>query len=142
MSQRPEIGAKLKEFQRKEVERILGSCTQCGKCFEACPMTSYSKAPATDGKAVVPGVLAVLRGEQGSPEALGWIGVCMRSGVCVPACPENVDPKMMMRLARMTALGGRGGPKQMQMKEDPDYFDRIRAFAKLQLSDEELKDWT
>ena len=139
---RPEIGAKLKEFQRKEVERILSSCTQCGKCFDACPMTPYSKAPATDGKAAVPGVLAVLRGEQGSAEALGWLAVCMRSGVCVPACPENVDPKMMMRLARMTALGGRGLPKQIDTKEDPDYFDRIRAFAKLQLSDDELKDWT
>ena len=105
-------------------------------------MAKYSAAPATDGKAVVPVVLAVLRGEQGTPEALGWIGVCTRSGVCVPACPENVDPKMMMRLARMTALGGRGLPKQLERKEDPDYFDRVRAFAKLQLTDDELKDWT
>jgi Fe-S oxidoreductase len=141
-ARRAEIGAKLKEFERKEAERIVSSCTQCGKCFEVCPMTKYSKAPATDGKAVVPGVLAVLRGEPGTPEALGWIGVCTRSGVCVPACPDNVDPKMMMRLARMTALGGRGLPKQIEPKEDPDYFDRVRAFAKLQLTDEELKEWT
>ena len=105
-------------------------------------MAQYSKAPATDDKAVVPGVLAVLRGAQGSPEARGWIAVCTRSGVCVPACPENVDPKMMMRLARMTALGGRGQPKQIETKEDRDYFDRVRAFAKLQLTDDELKDWT
>jgi ferredoxin len=105
-------------------------------------MAQYSKSPATDGKSAVPGVLAVLRGEQGSPEALGWIAVCTRSGVCVPACPENVDPKMMMRLARMTALGGRGVAKQIEPKEDRDYFDRIRAFAKLQLSDDELKEWT
>jgi len=142
MSERPLIGQRLKEFQAREVERILGACTQCGKCFEVCPMAQYSKAPAKDGKAVVPGVLAVLRGEQGSPEALGWIAVCTRSGVCVPACPENVDPKMMMRLARMTALGGRGQPAQLKVPEDRDYFDRVRAFAKLQLTDEELKDWT
>src|SRR5258708_26591319 len=142
MSDRPVIGQRLKEFQSREVERILGACTQCGKCFEVCPMTQYSKSPASDGKAVVPGVLAVLRGEQGSPEALGWIAVCTRSGVCVPACPENVDPKMMMRLARMTALGGRGPPAQLPVKEDPDYFDRVRAFAKLQLTDDELKEWT
>jgi Fe-S oxidoreductase len=142
MSDRPVIGQRLKEFQAREVERILGACTQCGKCFEVCPMAQYSKAPAKDGKAVVPGVLAVLRGEQGSPEALGWIAVCTRSGVCVPACPENVDPKMMMRLARMTALGGRGQPAQLKVPEDRDYFDRVRAFAKLQLTDEELKDWT
>ena len=142
MSTRPVIGQRLKELQQRETERILGACTQCGKCYEVCPMAQYSKAPATDGKAVVPGVLAVLRGEPGSAEALGWIAVCTRSGVCVPACPENVDPKMMMRLARMTALGGRGLPKQLEAKEDRDYFDRVRAFAKLQLSDDELKDWT
>jgi Fe-S oxidoreductase len=142
MATPPVIGARLKEFQRREVERILGACTKCGKCFEVCPMAQYSKAPAKDGKAVVPGVLAVLRGEHGTPEALGWIGVCTRSGSCVPACPERVDPKMMMRLARMTALGGRGLPKQIDVKEDRDYFDRVRAFAKLQLTDDELKEWT
>ena len=105
-------------------------------------MAQYSKAPASDGKEVVPGVLAVLRGEAGTPQALGWIAVCTRSGVCVPACPENVDPRMMMRLARMTAFGGRGLPKQIEQKEDPDYFNRVRAFALLQLTDEERKDWT
>jgi len=136
------IGARLKEFQKSEVERILSACTRCGQCFEVCPMAKYSAAPASDGKSVVPGVLAVLRGERSTPEALGWIAVCTRSGSCVPACPENVDPKMMMRLARMTALGGREHPAQIEMKDDPDYFNRIRAFAQLQLSDEELKEWT
>src|SRR5918999_1481279 len=120
------IGARLKEFQASEVERILSACTQCGKCYEVCPMAQYSAAAAAEGKAVVPGVLAVLRGEAGSPEALGWIEVCTRSGVCIPACPENVDPRMMMRLARMTALGGRGLPKQIEAREDRDYFDRVR----------------
>src|SRR5438045_3096162 len=142
MSDRPVIGQRLKEFQSREIERILGACTQCGKCFEVCPMAKYSGAPASDGKEVVPGVLAVLRGGPGTPQALGWIAVCTRSGVCVPACPESVDPRMMMRLARMTALGGRGQPAQIEAKEDPDYFNRIRAFARLQLSDEELKEWT
>jgi L-lactate utilization protein LutB len=136
------IGERLKAFEKSEVDRILSACTRCGKCYEVCPMAQYSKAPAADAKAVVSGVLGVLSGEPGSPEALGWIAVCTRSGVCVPACPDNVDPRMMMRLARMTALGGRGGPKQIQQKEDRDYFDRVRAFAKLQLTDEELKDWT
>jgi heterodisulfide reductase subunit C len=141
MATKPVIGERLKAFQQSEAERILGACTSCGKCYEVCPMAQYAK-PLGEPKSVVPGVLAVLRGEQGTPEALGWIGVCTRSGVCVPACPENVDPRMMMRLARMTALGGRGLPKQLDAKEDRDYFDRVRAFAKLQLTDDELKDWT
>jgi hypothetical protein len=105
-------------------------------------MVRYSAAPAPRGEAVVPGVLAVLGGEPGTPEALGWIAVCTRSGVCIPACPEKVDPRMMMRLARMTALGGRDAPKQIEPKEDRDYYDRVRAFARLQLTDAELKEWT
>ena len=142
MSGKPVIGQRLKEFQASEVERILGACTRCGKCYEVCPMAQYSKSPSEDSRSTVAGVLAVLRGEPGTPEALGWIGVCTRSGVCVPACPESVDPKMMMRLARMTALGGRGAAKQIERKEDRDYFDRVWAFAKLQLTDDELKEWT
>ncbi|MBI2227299.1 MAG: (Fe-S)-binding protein, partial [Betaproteobacteria bacterium] len=127
---RTPIGARLKEFEQGEVERILSACTQCGKCFEVCPMTRYSQAPAVaDGKTVIAGVLAALRGEPGSPEALGWISVCARSGVCVPACPDKVDPRMMMRLARMTALGGRGHPPQIEVRADPDLFNRVRAFA-------------
>ena len=140
---RAAIGERLKAFQQMEAERILSACTQCGKCFEVCPMTRYSReATGAESKAVVAGVLAVLREKPGTPEALGWISVCTRSGVCVPACPEQVDPRMMMRLARMTALGGRGRAKQIEVRDDPDYFDRVRAFAKLNLSDEELKDWT
>jgi Fe-S oxidoreductase len=137
------IGARLKAFEQAETERILSACTQCGKCFEVCPMTRYAKAATgADSKIVVAGVLAVLREQPGTPEALGWISVCARSGVCVPACPDKVDPRMMMRLARMTALGGRGQAKQIDVRDDRDFFDRVRAFAKLNLSDDELKDWT
>lgn len=140
---RPVIGARLKAFQQSEAERILSACTQCGKCFEVCPMTGYAKdAAGQAGAEVVKGVLAVLREEPGSAAALGWISVCTRSGVCVPACPDQVDPRMMMRLARMTAFGGRGRPKQVDVSDDPDYFNRVRAFAKLSLSEAERKDWT
>ena len=53
MSDRPVIGQRLKEFQQREVERILGACTQCGRCYEVCPMAQYSSAPSGDSKAVV-----------------------------------------------------------------------------------------
>ena len=67
---RASIGTRLKEFEAAEAQRILGACTQCGKCYEVCPMARYSSAPAATGKDVVPGVLAVLRGERGSDAAL------------------------------------------------------------------------
>lgn len=134
----------LKDFEAAEIERVLKACTSCGKCYEACPMTAYS--PLLEGTtaardAAVAGVLDVLRGGGGTPEGLAWIGVCTRSGECVPACPERVDPKMMMRLGRMVAFGGLGGKRLIQVRDDPEYYPRIRAFAALQLDDREREDW-
>ena len=132
----------MQAFIRKETERIVSACTRCGKCFEACPMTRYSPTLAgADSKAVATGVLGLLSGGEGSTEALAWVSVCVRSGSCIPACPDHVDPRMMVRIARMMASGGLGGPRRIAVRQDRDYFDRVRAFAKLQLTEDELKDW-
>lgn len=87
------------------------------------------------------GVLRLLREGTADARALAWVAACMRTGACVPACPENVNPKMMLRVAKIIALGGLGGGKLIERKEDRDYFERIRAFAQLQLSDEEIRQW-
>lgn len=142
MPDQPMAPGALQEFIRRETESILGACTKCGKCFQACPMTPYGAALAgAEPGTVVTGILSLLRGEQGTPEALGWAGVCVRSGMCVPACPENVNPKMMIRIAQITAAGGLGGPRQIAIRDDRDFFARITAFARLQLSEEEIKNW-
>ncbi len=142
MANHPIAPGALQQFIRSETENILGACTKCGKCVEACPMTPYSGAlTGAEPRTVVEGILSVLRGEQGSAAALGWVSVCVRSGACVPACPEDVNAQMMVRIARMIASGGLGGPRQIAVREDRDYFDRIRAFAKLQLTEEEIRNW-
>jgi hypothetical protein len=48
---------------------------------------------------------------------------------------------MMVRIARIHAAGGLGGPKQIKIREDRDTYDRVRAYAKLQLTDEEIRNW-
>jgi hypothetical protein len=105
-------------------------------------MARYSAPLAgADSQAVTTGILAVLREETGTAAALGWASVCMRSGRCVPACPEDVNPMMMVRIARMIASGGLGGPQQIPVRADRDFFDRVRAFARLQLTEEEIRNW-
>ena len=132
----------LKDFIGKETARIIDACTRCGKCVEACPMRPYSEPFAgAEPRAAVTGILGLLQGQSGTPEALGWTSVCVRSGECVPACPEKVNPAMMLRIARMTASGGLGGPRQIAVREDRDFYDRIRAFARLQLTEQEIRDW-
>ena len=71
MQREPMPTGAMKAFIRKETARILESCTRCGKCFEACPMTRYS--PALNGaraETVVTDVLSLLREEAVSPQAV------------------------------------------------------------------------
>lgn len=135
--------AGMMEFVRQESERIVGSCIQCGSCFDVCPMTKYGGLDREEikGTDVVGGILAVLRGEQGNPESLAWSRVCMASGECVPACPEQVNPLLMVRLARMIASGGTGANAQMRLNDDLGHFPRMRAYARMQLSPDEIKEW-
>jgi Fe-S oxidoreductase len=132
----------VRDYLERERQRILGACTSCGKCHEACPMTGYNakQGDATSAQ-TASGVLRLLREGATDEAALGWVAVCIRSGSCVPACPENVNPKLMMRLAKIIATGGLGGEKLIKAKEDRDYYARVRGFAALQLTEHELKEW-
>lgn len=139
MSDKP---ADLRAFIADRVEETLARCTQCGRCYEACPMPAYSeKLAGADGRAVVGGILGMLRGDTSDGNAVEWARICSQSATCIPACPEGVDPMMMLRIARMTALGSFGGPRLVPGRDDPEFFLRIMAFARLQLTDEERAVW-
>jgi ferredoxin len=135
--------AGLLAYIERNVERTLGACTRCGKCFEACPMPAYSaKLTGAQGGEIVAGVLDILRGSGSAPGAVEWTRICTQSASCIPACPENVNPMLMLRLAHIIALGSTGGtPLLADPKRDPNFFRRINAFAALQLSDAEIAEW-
>jgi Fe-S oxidoreductase len=132
----------LKDYLQGFIDDTLARCTRCAKCYEACPMTAYSErlGPA-DGPETVAGVLDVLRRQPATPRALDWIKVCTQSATCIEACPEGINAMMMLRVARMGALGSLGGPRQMDGRDDPLFFRRITAFAETQFTEEELKQW-
>ena len=55
----------------------------------------------TDPVLVVGKVLELLRTGVASPEAKAWALSCSNSGRCIPACPEGVNPRKMLALARL-----------------------------------------
>lgn len=139
---RPALAHGVRDYLERERARMLSACTACGKCFEACPMPTYIANRGEETPAqVTANVLELLRSGRASGTALDWIKSCVRTGECVKACPENVNPKLMMRMAKMIATGGMGGEKLLPVKDDRDFFARIRAFAELQLTEEEFKAW-
>src|SRR5436190_9747176 len=83
------------------VEEILDRCTRCGACVEACPMPGPAGLDVSDPRAVVGGVLDILRGGAGTPVAERWAAICSGSGSCIPACNDGVNPRFMLTMARL-----------------------------------------
>jgi Fe-S oxidoreductase len=132
----------LRAYLDRFIADTSDRCTRCGKCYEACPMTRYAPALAGATPAgVVEGLLPLLRAGQGSPEGVAWVKVCTQSATCIDACPEGINAMLMLRVARMGALGSLGGEAQMKSTEDPLFFRRIEAFAAMQLAPDEIEQW-
>lgn len=127
---------------RDEGARLAAACTACGDCVRACPMTPYAAGvDAADPRAVAAGMVEVLQGGAGSPVSLAWIGACTKSGLCTPACPERLDAAFMLRLAQMRAKGALGEPPRVPVREDTQFSPRVKAFARLTLTEEEQARW-
>lgn len=132
--------AGLTGFIDRQSRHILDHCTQCGKCVDACPMTVYHDAlPGADSKAVVGDILQVLAGRPHGELAEAWASVCTASGSCIAACPEDVNPMQMLRLAQIKLLGATGGPECIQDVHGDDYFRRLGAVTRAVVPPEDLK---
>jgi Fe-S oxidoreductase len=127
----------------EEGARLAAACTACGACVTACPMTPHAAGvDAADPGLVAAGMRAVLRGEgEVAPEAVAWIAACTRSGQCNAACPERLDVALMLRFATMRARGATGEAALYATKPDPAWSSRVKAFARVTLTEEEQARW-
>jgi Fe-S oxidoreductase len=132
----------LADHIRVESARLAALCTACGDCVRACPMTPYAAGVGqAEPGAVAVGMRDVLREGPGTPEARAWIAACTRSGVCTPACREGIDPAFMLRLATWRAKGALGDAPLIAVKEDTQFSPKVKAFARLTLTEEEQREW-
>ncbi len=121
--------------------QLAALCTACGACFDACPMVRYSGLTDADAKEVTKGLRQLAVGEAASADTVAWVGVCVKSGLCRSACPEQsagLDAMLLIRIARQRAIND---TRQLQPKYDQMAFPRVKTFARLQLTDEELAKW-
>ena len=129
------------EFLAKAGPELAALCTACGACFSVCPMVDHLGLRGADPQSTTDGLRRLAMGEAGPEDTVSWVGACTKSGLCVTACPERdagLDAMLLVRIAKQRALND---TRQLPVKQDPTYFPRIKAFARLQLSDEELAKW-
>lgn len=85
----------------------------------------------------VRGVLSLMADGAGDAASRGWVAACTRSAVCIPACPEAVNPMLMLRLAKFSAHE----KGHIPARDVPDAMAWVKAFARLTFSEDEQRDW-
>ena len=135
----PDYGGLLDAMQRR-VEATLDACTRCGKCVEACPMVEPAGLDRKNGPAIVGGILDLLAGGAGTPDAERWAQVCTNSGKCIRACDYGVNPRFMVNMARVAAKAKAG--QEAVRRAGQNYFNALsrgtRLISRLQLAPEVL----
>ncbi len=125
----------------ERVVEITERCTQCGKCFEACPMTEPVGIADADPGAVLGGVIDLLKGGEGNATARRWADVCTRSGFCIPACDDGVNARFMMGMTKL-AMKRRDHDNETLARAATDSFRAmtrgVRMLSRLQMPPETL----
>jgi len=127
------------------IEDSLDACTRCGKCVTACPMVEPAGIDTgNDGErapAIAAGLMDLVAGGPGTPEAERWAQVCTNSGKCIPACEYRVNPRFLVNMARI-AVKARAGEATVR-KAAQQYFTGMarstRIISRLQLPPEVLE---
>ena len=93
---------------------MLEACTACGKCVEVCPMPDPAGIGAADPAAVAAGVIEIVRSGAGPEASVRWADACTGSGHCIPACPEAVNPRLLLALARQAKRRAHAAPAEIR----------------------------
>ncbi|MCB9929705.1 MAG: (Fe-S)-binding protein [Alphaproteobacteria bacterium] len=86
----------------RRVEAIADACTACGACATACPTLDVAGIDAGAPEALTAGVRAILQAGGGPAPSEAWARVCCGSGHCLTVCPEGINPRFMLTMARRT----------------------------------------
>ncbi|MEQ9639001.1 MAG: (Fe-S)-binding protein [Alphaproteobacteria bacterium] len=125
----------------ERVAEITERCSQCGKCFEACPMTAPAGIAEADPREVLGGVIDLLKGGDGNATARRWAEVCTNSGFCIPACDDGVNARFMMGMTKLAAKRREHDSETLERKATASFRAMtrgVRMLSRLQLPPETL----
>ena len=120
---------------------MVDACTSCGKCVEICPVTGPAGVGDATPKAVISGVLDIVRFGDGPQAAKAWAKGCALTGDCIAACPESINPRFLLAMARVKMARQAAEPREQRKKGVENFrlvADGSNVLARMQLSADEL----
>src|SRR5450759_1809919 len=125
----------------ERTSEMLDACTKCGKCVEICPMTGPAGVGDATPRAVISGVLDIVRFGDGPQASKAWAKGCALTGDCIAACPEGVNPRFLLAMARVKMARQAAEPREQRKKGVENFrlvADGTNVLARMQLSANEL----
>src|SRR5215468_562461 len=118
-------------------------CTACGKCFEVCPTAREAGLAADEASARVGELISLTRGGGIAAEPLSkWLNACDGSARCSDACPEEINVRQWVTIAKLKALEA-GRPREQGQTNAANRFrhmaQAVRLLASMQLPSETLQ---
>lgn len=137
--------AAYQSFMEERISHITEACTHCAKCYEVCPIVEYSQAKGAEPERVTKSVVDIINDRPHEPEGALWAKACQKSGVCIEACPEDVNPREMLTYAKLKLQNIEIEESEIQ-EAGRSYFQemsrKIRFMAALQLDPELFRNLT
>ena len=126
----------------EQADEVAARCTVCARCVQVCPMPSVEGLAIDEPAQVVAGVVALLHGGEASRASKAWMAACTGSGHCIEACPEGINPRQMIALARVRERS-RQMPLQDRKKDGAAQYRSmsrgVKVLSRLQLTKDELR---
>ena len=123
-------------------------CTGCGTCFEVCPTAREIGMDAGEAKTRVGELLALTRQAAAAADLLQegglqkWLNACDGSAQCTAACPEDINVRQWITIAKMKAIET-ARPLEIGAVNAANRFrhmaQAVRLLASMQLPSETLK---
>ena len=118
-------------------------CIGCGKCFEVCPTAHEVGLDAGEAKTRVSELIGLTRAGGIAAEPLSkWLNACDGSARCSDACPEEINVRQWVTIAKLKALEA-GRPREVGSTNAANRFrhmaQAVRLLASMQLPSETLK---
>jgi heterodisulfide reductase subunit D len=139
MSDQP--GVTFESALSERIAAMADACTQCGKCFEVCPITEAAGIADAEPRTVLAGVVDILRLGEGNAAARKWASACLLSGECIKACDYGVNPRFMLAMTRTTMARAENEPRE-QRRVGVEGFRKVARdvthISRMQLDDELL----